>query len=147
MEQKRSRKRRWVVLAVFLLVAAAAVGGYAYFTAFGSGSGDATVGTASNIDLTSDSVSGLFPGGADVPVTVHVSNPGSGHQFVNVISGTVEDNGGCLGSWFQVDPKTFATDVAPGTAPTTTTNVRMLNPNANQNACQGKKMTIDWSSN
>lgn len=147
MEQKRSRKRRWVVLAVSLLVAAAAVGGYAYFTASGSGSGDATVGTAAGIVLTSDPVGDLYPGSGNLSVTVHVSNPGSGHQFVNVISGTVEDNGGCLGTWFQVDPKTFATDVGPGTATTTTTNVRMPNAATNQNACQGKTMTIDWSSN
>jgi hypothetical protein len=147
MEGKRFKKRRWVVLALLLFVAAAAVGGYAYFTAAGSGNGNAAVGSASPILLTSDSVSGLFPGGADVSVTVHVSNPGSASQYVNVISGTVEDNAGCLGSWFQVDPKTFAATVAAGGAPTTSTKVRMLDSGTNQNVCQGKTIVIDWSSN
>jgi hypothetical protein len=82
-----------------------------------------------------------------VTVTVHVSNPGSGNQLVNDISGTVPNNGACLGSWFQVDTKHFATTVAAGAAPTTTTKVRMIDSGTNQDACQGQTMSINWSSN
>jgi hypothetical protein len=147
MEERRPRKRRWVVLALLVLGAVTAVGGYAYFTNSGSGSGTAAVGSASNIVLSSDAINGLFPGGPDVTVTVHVSNPGSGNQFVNDISGTVPNNGACLGAWFQVDTKHLAANVPAGTAPTTTTKVRMVDPGTNQDACQGQTMAINWSSN
>ena len=43
---KRFSKRTWVVIAIVLAVAMSAIGAFAYFTAAGSGSGDAEVGAA-----------------------------------------------------------------------------------------------------
>jgi hypothetical protein len=135
-------------LAVLATVAAmASVGAYAYFTATGSGTGTATVGSASNIQLSSPVVGNLYPAGADVPVTVTITNPGSGAQFVNVVSGVVADNAGCLGAWFQVDDINYADTIAAGGSDTAGTNVRMLDSGTNQDVCQGKTMTINWSSN
>src|SRR5262249_41256355 len=120
-------KRGIILLATMVAAAIAAVGGYAYFTSIGSGSGGPTVGTSSNIQITSDTpVAQLYPGGADVPVTIHLSNPGGGNEFVNDVSGTVADNGGCLGSWFQVDTKHYAAVVNHGQSAATTTSIRML---------------------
>jgi ABC-type glycerol-3-phosphate transport system substrate-binding protein len=145
--KKHLTKKRVILLAIAGVAAALAAGAFAYFTATGSGTGTATVGSASNINLSSDPVTGLFPGGADVPVTVHISNPGGGAQFVNTVSGSVGDNGGCLGSWFQVDLVTYAATIAAGGSDTASTNVRMLDSGTNQNVCQGKSMTVNWSSN
>jgi hypothetical protein len=90
----------------------------------------------------------LFPGGAAVPVTVHVHNPGSGAEFVNQITGTVADNGACLGSWFTVAPISYGQDVPAGSnGPNTSTTVTMADTGGNQDACQNASMTINWSSN
>ena len=145
--RKLLRKRYLAPLALVATLALAA-SAWAYFSSTGSGTGSATVGSSAQVSLSSDAVSGLYPGGADVPVTVHVANPGSGAEYVGTISGTVADNGGCLGSWFQVDPVAYNSDVAANSsgadAPTA---VRMLDSGANQDACQGATLTINWSSN
>lgn len=145
---KHLTKKRVILAAIAGLTVALATGGaYAYFTASGSGTGSATVGSASGITLSSGSVGGLYPGGADVPVTVTISNPGGGAQYVDTVSGSVADNAGCLGSWFQVDSAAYAGTIAPGGSDTKGTNVRMLDSGSNQDVCQGKSMTINWSSN
>jgi hypothetical protein len=140
-------KKRLILVGVVAVAIALAAGALAYFTSNGSGTGTATVGSATAIVLSSPPVGNLFPGGADVPVTVTIQNPGSGAQFVNQVSGSVADNAGCLGSWFQVDTVTYAATLAPGASDTATTAVRMLDSGTNQDVCQGKTMTINWTSN
>ncbi|HEU4973095.1 MAG TPA: hypothetical protein VFT35_14345 [Gaiellaceae bacterium] len=145
---KRFSKRTWVAIVAVLAIAMSAIGAFAYFTAAGSGSGNATVGAATGVVITSD-VNGtdLYPGGGDESVDVHVNNPGSGQQFVNDVSGTVADNGGCLGSWFQVDTIDLNANIAPGDTVDTTTALRMNDDGTNQDACQNKSLTINWTSN
>ena len=144
---KRFSKKAWVVVGIVLAIALSAMGAFAYFTAAGSGSGNASVGSASNVVITSDAVTGLYPGGVDKTVAVHVNNPGSGQQYVNDVSGTVATSGGCDGSWFVVDTIDFNTNIAPGATVNTSTNVRMLDSGTDQNACQGLTLTINWVSN
>lgn len=149
MRKHITRRRAIALLAVALVAVAAPLGAYAYFAATGTGSGSATVGSSSGVEL--DSAAGdvggtLFPGGADVPVTVHIKNPGSGSQYVGTVSGSVQDNGGCLGSWFVVDSATVNSTLAKGASTTAATKLRMLDSTTNQNVCQGKTLTIDWSS-
>ena len=143
---KHLTRKRLILLAVAAVAAGIGVGAYAYFTASGSGSGTATVGTATGITLSSGPVGTLYPGGPDVPVTVTISNSGSGAQRVGTISGTVADNAGCLGTWFQVDSVTYDATIGPGGSDTANTSVRMLESSTNQDVCQGKTMTINWSS-
>jgi hypothetical protein len=145
--RKHLTKKRAVVLAIVGAAIALGTGAFAYFTASGSGTGSATVGSASAINLSSGAVGGLYPGGADVPVTVNLSNPGGGAQYVGTVSGSVADNGGCQGAWVQVDSVDYNGTLAVGGSDTKSTNVRMLDSGTNQNACQGKTMTINWSSN
>jgi len=141
-------KKGLALLATMVAAVVVAVGAYAYFSSNGTGTGSATVGNSATINLSSDAISGLFPGGADVPVTVHVANPGNGNEYVATISGTVVTNGGCLGSWFQVDPVAYNQDVSHnGPGPNATTAVRLVDSGTNQDACQGQTMTINWSSN
>jgi hypothetical protein len=141
-------RTRYLAPLAMVAVLALAVSAWAYFSSTGAGTGTAKVGSSTQIALSSDQVSNLYPGGADVPVTVHVSNPGSGAEFVGTISGTVADNGACLGSWFTVDPITYNADVAGGhNGADATTAVRMADSGTDQDACQGATMTINWSSN
>ena len=145
---KRFSKRTWVAIVAVLAIAMSAIGAFAYFTAAGTGSGNATVGAATAVVITSD-VNGtdLYPGGGDETVDVHVENPGNGHQFVNDVSGTVADNGGCQGSWFEVDTIDLDANILPGATVDTTTAVRMNDSGTDQNACQNATLTINWTSN
>ena len=140
-------KKRVIMVAVAALAIGLGTSAFAYFTSTGSGTGTATVGSSSAVQLSSPSVGPLYPGGADVPVDVTIHNPGSGSEYVNHVSGSVADNSGCLGSWFVVDGFDYTNTLAAGTSATVQTNVRMLNQNLSQDACQGKSMTINWSSN
>jgi len=138
-------KKGIALLAAAAVAVAAAVVGYAFFTASGTGTGTATVGTATGVQLSSDPVDGLLPGAPATTVAVHVHNPGAGTQFIDEIDGAVATNGECLGSWFTVAPITFGASVAAGATSTTSTTIAMLESHTNQDACQGKTVTIDWS--
>lgn len=140
-------KKGAAFLGMLIVAAVAAFSGYAYFTANGAGSGSATVGNSTTVELSGSPAATLYPGGADAPVTVTITNPGGGSQYVDTVSGTVEDNGGCLGSWFQVDSVAYKKPLAAGASDTASTAVRMLDSGTNQNVCKNKTLTIDWSSN
>jgi hypothetical protein len=140
-------KKRAVVLAVAALAIGLGTGAFAYFSSTGSGAGSATVGSSSAVQLSSPSVGPLYPGGAAVPVTVTIHNPGGGSEYVNQITGSVADNAGCLGNWFQVDSASYAGTLAAGATDTKSTNVHMVDSGTNQDVCQGKTMSITWSSN
>lgn len=151
----RTTRKKLAVIAGGLAVIAFAGAAFAYFTNSGSGTGSASVGSSSEIELSSPLVGDLYPDGADVPVTVTIDNPGSGAQYVDTVSGVVEtdDNGtpapadDCLGSWFEVDDIVYQDTIAAGGSDTAGTNVRMNDSGSNQDACQGDTLTITWSSN
>jgi hypothetical protein len=145
--RKHLTKKRVVLLTVAALVIGISTGAFAYFTSSGSGSGSATVGSSAAIQLSNVTVGDLYPGGADVPVTVDITNPGSGVEHIADISGSLAVNGGCLGSWFEVDTINYNDDLAPGASNSASTNMRILNSGTDQDACQGLTMTINWSSN
>lgn len=77
----RKRITLLVVLGVALI---AAIGAWAFFTANGSGSGTATVGTSSNLTLHGSTTGTLYPG-STVPISFTVDNPSSGHQQLGTI--------------------------------------------------------------
>jgi len=77
-------KKTIAVLAVLLIAAVAAIGGWAYFSANGSGSGTATVGTSSNLALHGSTVGTLYPG-SSVSISFTVDNPGGGTQRLGTI--------------------------------------------------------------
>jgi hypothetical protein len=77
-------KKRTALLAALLIAAVAAIGAYAYFTANGSGSGTATVGTSSTVTLHGSTIGTLYPG-TTVPVSFTVDNPSPGHQQLGTI--------------------------------------------------------------
>jgi hypothetical protein len=72
------------LLVVLGIAAIAAVGAWAFFTASGSGSGTATVGTSSALTLHGATVGTLYPG-ATVSISFTVDNPSSGHQQLGTI--------------------------------------------------------------
>src|SRR4051794_31132211 len=75
-------KKGLTFLTAMVVAVAAAVGGDAYFTATGSGTGSAGVGQASNIPRGGTITGPLSPAGDPAGVSVLVTNPGSGSQYV-----------------------------------------------------------------
>src|SRR5438270_1168408 len=121
------------VLAALLIGTVAA---YAYFTAGGSTSGAASVGTSTNWSVTGASGSGaptttglMYPGGTPATFAYRITNAGSRHQQVGnvqVAVATATDGHqntvvvdsstglpvpGCLAGWFSAGPSAF-TDAA-----------------------------------
>jgi hypothetical protein len=133
------------LLAAGAIAVVAAVAGYAFFTASGSGTGTITVGTASSVQLSNDPVAGIVPGGTPSSVTVHVHNPSAGTQYVGAITGAVRSDGDCLGSWFAITPSAAVGSIAPGGTVDTTVGVAMTETGTSQDPCQGKPLTVDWS--
>jgi len=82
----KSKKGIAALIAAVVAVGAITFGAYAYFTASGSGTGSATVGSASNIVLTGTITGTLYPNGAPASVSVHAANPGSGSQNVGPVT-------------------------------------------------------------
>jgi hypothetical protein len=137
--RKLFTRRRLIALGLAAVAVGIAGGAFAYFSSTGSGSGTATVGSSASIQLSSPNVGTLYPGGAAVPVTVTIHNPGAGNEYVGTVSGSVA-NGGTGGNCYN-------TDVAAGASPTANTTVTMNDSGTNQDACQGATLTINWSSN
>jgi hypothetical protein len=81
---RRLLKKRITVLAALLIAAVTAIAAYAYFTANGSGSATATVGTSSTVTLHGMTSGTLYPG-STVSVSFTADNPSTGHQQLGAI--------------------------------------------------------------
>jgi hypothetical protein len=146
----KSKKGIAAFLVTLAVVAFSAAGAFAYFTNLGAGTGSVTVASASAIALSSeapDPSDALHPGGPGVNIPVLVENNSDGAQHVGTVSGSVADNGACLGSWFQVKSVALDQTIDGNDQATAVSNVKLLDAGVNQDVCQGKTLTINWSSN
>lgn len=156
MFRKLVTKKRALVLAVVAALAVAATA-IAYFTSTGSGTGQASVGSATNwtVAVSSDSTEAIFPGAGSETLTYKVTNAGTGHQNLEGTStevaskaGNITEKGvevsGCKASWFSAvnHAPVLPHDLAHGETVEGTVTVSMENAAENQNACQGKKPDI-----
>lgn len=158
-------KKRAVVLAVVGSLAVSA-GAYAYFTSTGTGSGSATVGTSSAFVIAANAPSGgpLTPGGTtEQTIAYSVTNPSSGRQnLAKVTVRVANSNGtaweptnadgslwtqtnGCSAADFRVngapagDPyedTENARNLTAGEVVNNTVTIKMVNRDANQDACK-----------
>jgi hypothetical protein len=160
---RRFSKRTWVLAGVVAVIAAmASVGAYAYWTASGTGSGSATVGTDDGVTIDNVLFSGsLYPGGS-VDVSFDIVN-NSANTSVNVhkvITDLAQGTNGitlmapanCNENWFTYSGATLA--AAPGVpiAASATYNVAVGNGgtlsmsnevNVNQDACKNATFTLN----
>jgi hypothetical protein len=142
---KRFGKRTWVLLAVLCVAVVGAVGGYAYWTTTGNGTGSGTVGSAGQYTVTVSFASGQLHPGGSVPVSGTITNNTSSDlQVSSVTEQGVTANNGCTASWFH-----FSGTVTGGTQTLTagggstgyTGTLSMDETGTNQDACQGA--TVD----
>jgi hypothetical protein len=147
-------KRGWILLALGLVAAIAAVGGYAYFTSTGTGSGSGSVGTSTAWQVTTDAAVGaaLTPGGPSQTVGYHVKNNSTGYQsLANVAIKVANSNGtvwtavaGCSKDDFNVgagagvtfNDIALAGNIAPGATVNGTITLSMVDTGSNQDGCK-----------
>jgi len=139
-----SRKKKLVAAGVGLVtIAGLATGAVAFFTSTGSGSGNASVGTATQwgVVVTSDTSNALYPDTGSETLSYTITNNGSGAHALNAVTASVGDSGDCLGSWFtavaSAPTPALGTSIAPNGTATGTVTVTMQDSGTNQDACQG----------
>ncbi|MGB7588895.1 MAG: hypothetical protein WBM00_09335 [Solirubrobacterales bacterium] len=146
-------KRRRALIALGAAGAVVAVSvAIAYFSATGSGTGSATVGTSSAVTIHGTTATSLFPGTSST-VSFTVDNPSTGSQRVNAIQlesvTTDAGHSACVTSDFTM-PNVTVNQVFPsgnGQAVTATGTLSMANTALNQDACQGAPLTLHLTSN
>lgn len=131
-------KRRIAILAVLLIALVSAIGGWAYFTTTGAGSGTASVGTSSVLTLHGVAGTTLYPGTTS-SITFTVDNPSSGHQQLGTIhlagvkacvgTGSTWTGSSCSNSGVEA---TTCESVETGASDTNTANFWMADVSENQ---------------
>jgi len=143
--RKLMRKR---ILVPVVAIAAIAVAGIAvaYFTASGTGSGTATVGSAAGVTIENVSIdSTLYPGGSStVRFTVRNSSSDTAvtvdkvvadtSTYANGISGLPD---GCAASDFSFGDVTVNASIAADGTTDSSGTLRFADSGRNQDACQG----------
>lgn len=156
-------RRRIVIVGITGAVVLGGAGtAFAYFTANGSGTGQATVGSAPGWTVTAGTPSGtMLPGSGTTTIIFTVQNAGSGNQkdtgdtVAMATSGSdVTSHGtdvpGCLASWFT---PVIGTDNATGVdfsgseSQTVTVTVTMADVAASQDSCEGITPDVTLSVN
>jgi hypothetical protein len=156
---KRFSKRTWIIVGVAAIVAASAIGAYAYWTVSGSGSGSASTAAGSvavTVNQTSSS-SGLYPGGS-VALSGNFTNPASFSQYVTSVSASIAnfslqaDNTKppCTQADFSLSgsPTAVGANVAPGTGGSWSgITLSMTNAATNQDNCKSVTVPVNYTSN
>ena len=157
MKKILSSKKR--VTAIGVLTAATMLGGgmaVAYWTSTGSGTGEATVGSAGDNISVSGTVAGtLSPGGPAATVSFTATNPENFSQKLTTIhlDSIDADDAGCatvLGTDFSMADVTVGADGELGALDanvdlTDQGTLEMLDSGVNQDDCQGATLTLNFT--
>ena len=147
----RLSKRTLVLLGVMVVAIAASIGAYAYFTTTGSGTGSATTGSSSAVTIYGSTASTLYPGTSSVE-NFTLDNPSPGHQYVTKIhfvnaTGASITSGNCLAADYSMPDVTVNQDFPTGNGQTVTaTGTVSYANNGDQDLCQGKTVTLNFTS-
>jgi hypothetical protein len=156
---KRVLDRRLAAVIGVALALAAGSAAVAYFTGGGSGTGTATVGTSSaSVTITGTTSGELYPGGAAGTVKVHVKNTSatqSAHVGSVSLSKITPDAAhetcatGLTGSPppFEMAAIALNQTLAAGAEVEATGSLKMNDTGVSQDACQGAKLTLSFTSN
>ena len=138
--------RKFAALSIVAASALVAGGAFAYFTASGSGTGSATVGSSSPWTVTDDGTSGpvLLPGAGVQTVSYTVTNASAGQQGLTDVVVTVDDSPGCDASNFTVDNSLSPgpTVLAGGDSVSGSADITMNTSLSSQDGCQGDELVL-----
>ncbi len=154
MTEIRSHGKRRTIIALAAIFTLAGTGAaFAYWTASGTGVGEATTGTSTAFTVTgADAVGELLPGGDGQTVEFTVTNPGASAQTLNLVTVQLADAAGV--AWVPADgcligdftaavttAPTYGSIAAAGTL-TGTVTVTLADTEADQNACKGETVPL-----
>jgi hypothetical protein len=159
---RRITKKRAIVALTVVAALAVAGGAIAYFTAGGTGTGSASVGSASNVKVNqTSSISGLYPGATPVALSGNFDNTGSGPVNIGSVTAVVSGVTALAGNDHATNGKPDCTtndfeiggtSNNPGSIPTGTSvgawnnlTVDMKETGANQDNCQGASIQITYT--
>jgi hypothetical protein len=139
-------KKRKTLIGVSAVVLTLALGGaaVAYFTASGSGTGTASVGTSSALTLHGSTSGSLYPGTSST-VSFTADNPSSGHQDVgtihlaSIVACDQTFSGGTCASGHEI---TTCESVETGASDTNTSNFWMADVVSNQDVASGNGQSL-----
>lgn len=151
----RTRKKRLTLVAILttVLVLSGGTAAFAYWTAQGTGAGNATAGTtvAFTVAGTTPSGTSLSPGSSQT-VTFTVHNPGAGPQRLSNVVVTVASAGGaawtavagCSSADYTVGTPTIVySDIAGSGDRVGTVVITMVNnPSASQDGCKNASVPL-----
>lgn len=157
---KRFNRRTVVVLAVAAVALMAAIGGYAYWTQGGSGTGSATAGNtvAITVNQTSVSAGTLYPGGPAEALSGDFDNPNAHAVNISSVTAAVSSISGagtdaakpaCTTADFAIGGTSGATVVPSGTGVGSWSglNISLLDNGLNQDNCKGATANITYTAN
>lgn len=149
-----SLKQKFVAAGAAATLVIGGTAAFAFFTAAGSGTGSATVGTSSAITLAATVTGAVTPDGVTGSVSVLVTNPGTGAQTVGSIhlDSITADAGHStcvvtVPTAFSMADIAVNTNLAAGASTTKTGTLVMHDTGVNQDDCQGATLTLNLSSN
>lgn len=134
---------------------------YAYWTTSGSGTGagSTTAGQTGNLTFTQDALTAMYPGDTPQTLKVKVKNVSSENAYVSTVKAFITtDKQGCTGADYLLGG-TAAPSAAEGARALTwtaqdlaktdgnadaTSTIQFNNTGANQDACKGAKVTVNY---
>lgn len=151
----KKAKRRSIALGMFLVLAFAATGAYAYWTNAGSGSGSATTAAGATGSVTvaqTTAITGLTPGGAAKALAGTITNSTDSNIRVQTLTASLAGTTfqtGCTAADYTItgSPLTVNTTVNAGAStpiPAGIT-VQMKETGANQDACKGQALVLTFA--
>jgi hypothetical protein len=144
------KKRKFIVLALLALAAVSAVGGYAFWTGGGTGTGNAGVGTTTALVVKQTStITGLVPGGPALALSGNFDNPGTSAVFVTAVTASVTGTSaaGCLAKDFTIGgtaPVGASVPIGSGVGSWSGLTISMANTALNQDACKSATVNISY---
>lgn len=161
MNKHKNRKRSLIVLALLLVGAVTAVGGYAYWTSSGSGTGSATADTTVTLRVNQTSTLGLlYPGGPAQALSGNFDNANAAAVTIASVTAIVSSVTPLAGSTFAGNGKpdcTVGDFTIGGTAAGSTVpagsgvgswsglTIQLRNTAANQDNCKGATANIAYT--
>lgn len=141
----RKSQKTAVVAGTIVAITGAGIA-FAAWTSTGSGTGTATAGSAVNLVVEGDDITGLYPTGT-FPATVTITNPNpydvtlSGLAF----TGATADKAACNAASVTVADLTGLSDVVAKNDGSVMKDVTVSMSNAAVDACQGAVFTLNYT--
>jgi hypothetical protein len=146
---RKFTSKRWIAVLTVVGALAAAGGAFAYFSASGTGTGQAAVGGSTDFAVSFGTTTGtMYPGAGTSTVHYTITNNGGGYQNLSGTTAALAKSGdditsggndvaGCLASWFTVTNHSTSGDLAAHGTASSTVDLTLTDSGGNQDPCKG----------